>query len=285
VELDEDLLRATLGPGPHSWAAVDTGGNTRSRAWQVTTRDGMAFVKQAADEGSLHMLRREALVYRGVSGPFLPGFLGFADSEERALLAVEFLDGAGWPPPYPEDVGPLFDALELVAAATPPPELPVCGPWRSRWERVAADPEPFLGLGLRSREWLEASIGTLIEAEARAVFEGDELVHNDVYSGNVGFTSRGAVLVDWGAAMRGSSWIDVAFALLSVRAEGATIPRIDFPSEANFAAALAGHFAAEAPAQLPAWAAPGSNLQQDMVADLAHALEWAAGLLDLPRLC
>jgi hypothetical protein len=51
-------------------------------------------VKQAADEGSLQMLRREALVYRGVSGPFLPGFLGVADSEERALLAVEFLDGA-----------------------------------------------------------------------------------------------------------------------------------------------------------------------------------------------
>jgi hypothetical protein len=83
--------------------------------------------------------------------------------------------------------------------------------------------------------------------------------------------------------MRGSSWIDVAFALLSVRAEGATIPRIGFPSEANFAAALAGHFAVEAPA--PACAAPGSTLQQDMVADLAHALEWAGGLLDLPRLC
>jgi hypothetical protein len=281
---DLELVRAAVGEAALAWQPLHTGGYTRSRAWRVETTDGPVFVKQAEDEGGLHMLRRERGVHRGVVGPFLPSFVGFADSGERAVLAVEFLDGASWPPPYPEDVGPLFDALELVASATPPSELPAYGPWRSRWERVAGDPEPFLGLGLRSREWLEASIDTLLAAEARAVFEGDALVHNDVYSGNVGFTSRGAVLVDWGAAMRGSRWIDVAFALLSVRVEGATIPPTDFPSEAHLAAALAGHLAAEAPAPLPAWAEPGSTLRQDMIGDLAHALDWVAGLLDLPRL-
>jgi Phosphotransferase enzyme family len=281
---DLELVRAAIGEVAVAWVPLDTGGYTRSRAWRVETGDGPAFVKQAEDEGSLHMLRREAVVYRSVEGTFLPSFVGFADSGGRGVLAVELLEDASWPPPYPEDAGPLFDALELVAAATPPPELPAHGPWRSRWERITLDPEPFLGLGLRSREWLDASVGTLIEAEARADFEGDELVHNDVYSGNVGFTSRGAVLVDWGAAIRGSRWIDVAFALLSVRVEGATVPQTDFPSEAHFAAAIAGHLAAEAPAPLPAWAEPGSTLRQDMIADLAHALEWVTELLDLPRL-
>lgn len=281
---DLELVRAAIGEVAIAWVPLDTGGYTRSRAWRVETTDGPAFVKQAEDEGSLHMLRREAVVYRSVEGTFLPSFVGFADSGDRAVLAVELLEDASWPPPYPEDAGPLFDALELVACATPPPELPAHGPWRSRWERVADDPQPFLGLGLRSREWLDASVDTLIEAETRADFEGDELVHNDVYSGNVGFTSRGAVLVDWGAAMRGTRWIDVAFALLSVRVEGAAVPPIDFPSEAQFAAAIAGHLAAEAPTPLPAWAEPGSTLRQDMAADLAHALDWVTELLDLPSL-
>ena len=273
-----------MGEAALAWEPLDTGGYTRSRAWRVETGAGPAFVKQADDEDSLHMLRRESAVYRGVAGSFLPSFVGFADSGTRAVLAVELLEGASWPPPYPEDVRPLFEALELVATATPPPELPAHGPWKSRWERIATDPEPFLGLGLRSREWLEDCVGTLLAAEAEAVFEGDELVHNDVYSGNVAFASRGAVLVDWGAAIRGSRWIDVAFALLSLRAEGATAPLVDFPSEGAFAAALAGHLAAEAPAPLPAWAEPGSTLRQDMVTDLTHALDWVTDLLDLPRL-
>ena len=284
MDPDPELLRAAVSEGVLAWEPLDTGGYTRSQAWRVETEAGPVFVKQADDEGSLHMLRRERAVYRSVAGSFLPGFVGFADSDDHGLLAIELLEDASWPPPYPDDVGPLFEALELVAGASPPPELPVYGPWRSRWERVADDPEPFLRLGLRSREWLEAAIDMLIEAEARAAFEGDELVHNDVYSGNVGFAKRGAVLVDWGAAMRGSRWIDVAFALLSVRAEGGTIPRVDFPFEAHFAAALAGHLAAEAPAPLPAWAEPGSTLRQDMAADLAHALDWVGELLDLPRL-
>jgi len=210
--------------------------------------------------------------------------VGFADASERAVLAVEFVENACWPPPYPADVTPLFDALESVAAAEPPPKLPAQGPRFSRWERVAADPAPLLGLGLCSRAWLESSLDPLIAAEAGAVFEGDELVHNDVYSGNVCFVDRGAMLVDWGAAVRGSRWIDMAFAVLDVRVEGGTPPIVHFPYEGPFAAALSGHFAVEAPAPLPDWAAPESTLREDMAGDLAHALRWATELLELPPL-
>jgi hypothetical protein len=125
----------------------------------------------------------------------------------------------------PGDVSPLFAALEQASSSTPPPELPAQRR-KSRWERIADDPEPFLGLGVCSRDWLERSLDELIAAETQADFEGDELVHNDVYSGNVCFRGDGAVLIDWGAAVRGSRWIDVAFALLSVRAEGASHPRL-----------------------------------------------------------
>jgi hypothetical protein len=132
VTPDLDLLTSALGSTPTRCESLTHGGYTRSRTWRAETTDGSFFAKEAADDGSLHMLRREVLVYRTVDGAFLPGFVGFADAGDRALLAVEFLEDARWPPPYPEDVGPLFDALELVAATTPPHDLPAHGPWRSR---------------------------------------------------------------------------------------------------------------------------------------------------------
>ena len=284
IEPDLRLIAEAVGSAPITWEPLRSGGYTRSRAWRVTTTDGLVFAKEADDEGSLHMLRREAVVYKGVQGRFLPSFVGFADADDHATLAVEFLADAHWPPPYPADVTPLFEALENVAASNPPAELPAQRLRSSRWERVAANPAPFLGLGLCSRAWLESSIDVLIETERHAVFEGDDLVHNDIYSGNVGFTADGAVLIDWGAAVRGSRWIDSAFAVLSVRVEGGTPPRLEVPGEAALAAALAGHFAVEAPAPLPEWAEQGSTLREDMAGDLAHALRWTAELLELPRL-
>lgn len=280
---DLELLVEALGRPARSWRPVDAGGYTRSRAWRVETVDGPVFAKQAEDEGSLHMLRREALVYGEVRGSFLPASVGYADSGGRALLAIEYLEHVHWPPPYPEDVTPLFEALDLVAATEPPSGLPAQRARASRWERVAEDPAPFLGLGLCSPAWLAASLDALVAAEREAGFEGDALVHNDVYSANVGFAPHG-LLVDWGAAVRGSRWIDVAFALLSVRVEGGTVPDVDFPEAGPFAAALAGHFAVEAPAPLPDWAAPGSPLREDMAADLAHALAWCVEALGLEPL-
>ncbi len=281
---DLELLAGALGSTPRSWKPVNTGGYTRSHAWRVETSDGPAFVKQAEDAGSLQMLRREAAVYREVRGAFLPALVGFADAGHRALLGIEFLEDALWPPPYPDDVGPLFEALVDVAATEAPTELPTQGTWESRWQRVAADPEPFLGLGCCSAEWLSASIDTLARAESTADFTGDRLVHNDIYSANVAFQAPGAVLVDWGAAVRGSRWIDVALALLSVRVEGGSPPDIEFPEAGSFAAAFAGHLAVEAPSPLPDWAEPGSTLRADMAGDLVYALRWCAELLEVPPL-
>lgn len=284
VEPDLELINAALGSRPRSLEPVGGRGYTQSATWRAETADGVAFVKQAEEAGSLEMLRSETLVHSSVSGPFLPAYTGSADSGERAVLAIEFLTDALWPPPYPDDVSSLFVTLERVAATPPPPGLWAQKPWASRWERVAADPEPLLALTVCSREWLERSLGVLIAAESLAVFEGDDLSHSDVYCDNVCFTERGPVLVDWGSARRASRWVDIAFAVLSVREEGGVLPTLDFPDEAAFAAALAGHFAVEAPAPLPAWARRGSTLREDMAGDLAHALRWAVETLELPPL-
>jgi hypothetical protein len=283
VTPDLALLTEALGEKPREWKEVNTGGYTRSRAFRVTTNDGPVFAKEAEEEGSLHMLRREADVYRGVRAPFLPAFVGFADSGERALLAIEFLEDTVWPPPYPEDVMPLFAALERVAETPPPTELPAERPNESQWEKVAADPEALLALGLCSPEWLERALPLLIDAESGVNVEGDDLVHNDLYSANLGFRSDGVVLVDWGAAVRGSRWVDVGFALLSLRVEGATRPAsIELPDEAALVATIAGHFAVGASSPLPDWAEPGTTFLEDMAGDLAHLLEWCVEQMELP---
>jgi len=231
------------------------------------------------------MLRREALVYAEVRGPFLSSFVGFADSGERALLAIAFLDDAHWPPPYPNDVAPLFEALESIARSAPPAALPAERPNQPQWKRIAADPEPFLALELCSRDWLTRSIDVLIEAEGRVAVEGADLVHNDIYSANVAFRPQSAVLVDWGAAVRGSRWSDVAYSVLSVRVEGGTLPEsVTIPGEDALAATIAGRFAVLAPGPLPAWADPRSSFLEDIAGDLGHALQWTTELLQLPPL-
>jgi hypothetical protein len=284
VEPDLDLVAKALGAHPTSLVPAAGGGYTRSGSWIAETADGLAFVKQAEEAGSLSMLRREAVLYEGVRAGYLPGFRGFADDGTRAVLAVEAIVDGYWPPPYRDDVSLLFDALDDVASTKPPDGLPRVEPWGSRWQAVGAEPGPFLSLGLCSAAWLEVNLERLVDAELASEWMGDALVHNDVYSGNVCFARERVLLVDWGVASIGSRWVDVAFALVSVRSEGGPPLAVTLPGAAGFAACLAGHWATEAPKPLPAWAEPGSTLREDMAQDLRAALAWAVEELELPPL-
>lgn len=283
VTPDPTLLRSALGATPFSLQPI-AGGYTRSRTWRAETSAGSVFVKEATEEGSLAMIRREALVYQRVDASFLPRFVGFADEGDRALLALEHVADAFWPPPYPDDVEPLFETLAAVAATAPPPGLPHVSRRRPSWVEVANNPEPLLGLGLCSGRWLETSLEALIRAEACAEWLGESLVHHDVYSGNVCFRGGHALLIDWGAASIGSPSSDVAFALMSLRSERARIPDVRLPDEGAWAAALTAHFAVETVKPLPAWSDPTSTLRSDMARDLAAGLQWCVETLGLPPL-
>lgn len=217
-----------------------------------------------------------------LSAPFLPTLHGWEDGEETVLV-LEDLSATVWPPPYPSDTAPLFEVLAAAAALPPPPSLrPLTGRGRA-WSEVALDPEPFLRLGLCSREWFDRAAQLLAEAERRADLSGNRLVHFDVWSGNVCFSGRGPILVDWAEARRGNADVDVAFAVLSVLAEGGRLPSaVGLTDEAAWATYLAGDLALRAPQPLPDWAEPGSTLQDDLRGDLVHALRWAAAALELP---
>jgi hypothetical protein len=90
------------------------------------------------------------------------------------------------------------------------------------------------------------------------------------------------VLTDWAAAARGNPDLDVAFAIVSVMAEGGQLPaRPLLTDESAWAARLAGHNAVEASSPPPEWAEPNSTLRQDQLKDLRVALPWAARTLGL----
>jgi Phosphotransferase enzyme family len=267
-----------------------TGGYTSGWRGVVTLDDGRtAFVKSAGG-ASAAPVRREAGIIRWLEqsghsqlGPHLLDFL----DDDPVMLAVEDLSGADWPPPWPADTNPLFDTLAALAEVAAPADLEPLVGWDDgagqRWERVAADPVAFLGLGVCSAEWLEQHVAALVAAERRVDLHGGSLVHNDVYSGNVCFVAERAVLIDWATAARGNPDLDVAFAIVSILSEGGRLPaRQLLADEGAWAARLAGHNAVEASSPLPAWAEPDSTLRQDQLVDLRAALAWAARALELP---
>ncbi len=265
-----EAVRRATGRRAVMWKAGGRGGHTGAPKWLVELEGCVrAFVKAGASE-------EEQAVYAEVSGSFLPRLYGTADG----VLVLEDLSDGDWPPPYPGDVRPLFAALDEIGATIPPEQLPpLRGP--RYWELVRGDPAPFLALGLVSAEWLDASIETLVAVESRAELAGDALVHGDVWAGNVCFTARGAVLVDWGDARRGNPEFDVALAAFSVRNNGASPPELAFDL-APWIALLTGQWAVGAPKPLPDWIRPDSTLREAQRRELAGALAWAAEALGLP---
>jgi hypothetical protein len=105
-------------------------------------------------------------------------------------------------------------------------------------------PEPFLSTGIRSRRWLERSLPTLAAAAASVRAEGDDVLHLDVRSDNLCFRHGAAILVDWNWCTIGNADLDVAAWLPSLANEGGPKPWEVLPAAGDYAAFLAGVWAA-----------------------------------------
>jgi hypothetical protein len=252
------LLRLK-GSAPHSWRRVE-GGYTPAERWQVRFADGShAFAKIGVTPLTASCLRDEQRTYRQLSAPFMPRVLGFDADSERPLLLIEDLSDARWPPPWQAgDIELLVRTMREVAATRPlPDDLPSLADEfgltgsdqraNTGWGAVARDSRAFLGLGLCSAEWLTRALPRLLEAQAEAVVEGEDLVHNDVRSDNLCFSKeRGLLLIDWNLAGRGNGVFDLAFAAPSLRLEGGPFPEELVDDDGPLAAVVSGFFAQRA---------------------------------------
>jgi hypothetical protein len=256
------------------------GGYTLARRSVVTLADGRtAFVKRAVDDETRGWLEAERRMYAAVSGPFMPRVLASQDG----VLVLEDLSDGHWPPPWREgDVRAVMDALDELHAVPPPAGLPhpqQVDDLRGGWPDVAADPEPFLALGLASPDWLRESLPALLDAADRAELDGDRLVHLDIRSDNLCLRDGRCLIVDWNWAARGNPQLDLVFWLPSLRLEGGPEPEaLAGEGTAELAALCAGFFACRAGLPEPSAA---HNLRAVQRAQLEVALPWAARALGL----
>ena len=244
------------------------------------------FVKAGTAASARGQIERERQVIEAARAPFMPRLFGGSTSDEWATLVVEDLSAAQWPPPYPDGGRALLAAVSMVGDVEPPADVarrPVGRPFGTYWERIVADPDQVLAHGSFSRAWLERCASELIAAESRARLDGDDFLHDDVWHGNVCYTDRGAVLIDWASVSIGDRRLDLAYALLSIRACGATPPPVAFDDEAAYAALLAGSNAYNAAQPIDESIMRAPVLREGWLHDLQYALVWVADLLGLPR--
>ena len=277
-----EAVRMAARREPTTWEWVAGGGYTPAERWIVTFVDATrAFAKLGTTELVADWLRTEHRAYVDIDGPFMPTFLGWSDGPIPALL-LEDLSAAHWPPPWhPGQVDRVFETLDLISATPCPGWAAPIGELElfDGWSRIAADPEPFLALGLVSRRWLDGAMSALLPAQAPDELRGTALLHLDVRSDNLCLRDDRAMLVDWNHVTRGNALFDVAAWLPSLASEGGPPPEDVRPDAGVFAAALAGYFCSRAPMPMipDAPRVRGVQLEQARI-----ALPWAARWLGLP---
>lgn len=271
-----------LGWHPETWRPAAPGRGGPVNHWIVAgAEDQSAFLKFAPTPHLAAWLRAERRTVEALVGSFLPRIVGWDDDGTTPLLALEDLSAADWPPPWPEArVAAVLDLLTAVAATPPPDHLePVAPAEIYDWAVVAADPGPFLALGVCSAAWLSAALPVLQRAAAAAPLAGGALVHLDVRSDNLCFDRSRTVLLDWNHAGLGNPDLDIAFWLPSLQAEGGPAPESILRDAPELAAWVAGFFASQAGLP-PIPTAP--HVRPLQLAQLRTALPWAARALRLP---
>lgn len=267
------------------WEAVATRGYARSCAhWRARLADGRrVFVKHALTATAVEWLRAERVIYEAVSGSFMPAFFGAYDDGDVALIVLEDLTDAEWPPPWsPSRVESVLASLDALHRTAPPKDIGRLEGIRAEivgWPDVAASPEPLLSTGLCAPSWLEEALPALLQASEAARLDGTELLHVDVRSDNLCLRDGRALLFDWNLARVGNGDFDVAFWLPSLALEGGPPPWEVLPDAGPLAAAVAGFFCARAGLPPPPTAPTVRDFQR---AQAQVALAWTARELGLP---
>lgn len=143
-------IERLIGAKVESYTPV-VGGYSRAMRLLCHTATASCFAKIGATPLTSQFLRREIHIYNNVSGTFMPKLVAWEDHASAPILVIEDFSAAQWPPPW--------DArrVELVLAQihamhhtqvslTADAQLP--GVRGANWSDVAADPAPFLSLGL-----------------------------------------------------------------------------------------------------------------------------------------
>jgi thiamine kinase-like enzyme len=248
------------------------------------TDKGSFFVKAGATPLTSEFLRREIRVYNAIRGDFMPKVAAWEDHKTAPILILEDLSAYHFPPPWNAgQVERVLAQIEVMHStkASLEPFAQVHSGWESNWQTVAADPAPFLSLGMADSHWLDAALPTLIEQEAQCRTDGDSLCHWDIRSDNICIAENRVVLVDWNLACLSNPKLDLGFWLPSLAYEAGVEPESILPDAPEVAAWVSGFFAARAGLpNIP----DAPRVRQVQRQQLETALPWAVRAMGLPPL-
>jgi len=282
-----DLLENAMGKRSINWTVPDCGLSSALRFSVQMENNHSVFVKAATDEQTEQWLRTEHLVLSFRERNFMPHIIGWLDQPGiRPVLIMEDLSKAYWPASHAGvtwrkgDIDLLFNGLkELSSFKTGLPIRELKNQRTSFWSEIADDPASFLSLQLCSEQWLNRSIGALIDAEKNVDVTGDHLVHGDVRSDNICFVDSQIIFVDWSHAARGNGRHDLSTLLPTLYLEGGPDPYEVIPdggSEASLGCAVLIRRLIE-DQSMPQWL---KNVFKKLI---AIELEWAANCLGFDK--
>tara|TARA_R110002020_G_scaffold8652_4_gene34380 strand:- start:387 stop:1235 length:849 start_codon:yes stop_codon:yes gene_type:complete len=274
-------IEAILGFPVEEWTPVQRG-YTATKRYVARSGSRSAFLKIGTSPITAGMVNREIGVYRSLAAPFMPNFIGASADPAEPILVIEDLSSAEWPPPWSTRV--LSDVLERInemhrTASALEIRTLLYDERKAGWPTVARDPGPFLSTGLASREWLEKSLLTLIDAEESCQLNGSSVTHLDLRSDNICIQNGRVKFVDWAEAGTGNGAVDMGFFLPSLAFEGGPNPDEIMPSAPEIAALISGFFAARA--GLPT-IPDAPFVRRVQLQQLSTALPWAQRALKLP---
>lgn len=273
-------VKGLLGWAPETWRPVQ-GGYTPTARYAVANGARTAFVKVSTTPVTAAQISREIVAYAGISGRFVPRFIGADPDPDQPILIIEDLSSATWPPPWNDRlVAQVLEAMAEMHATTT--NLALGGLLEGRdagWPTVALNPAPFLALGHVSAGWLDRALPALIAAEQSCHLAGDALTHLDLRSDNLCLTAEGVKFIDWAEACRSAADVDLGFFLPSLAYENGPLPETIQPGRPDIAALASGFFAARAGLPDIPLSPFVRRVQREQ---LSTALPWAIRALGLP---
>jgi hypothetical protein len=243
---DLNRVADALGASVGDCTAVSGGFSPAARGVANLADGRSVFVKVGTNPWTVDAIRQEARVYDHLQGSFLVSPLAFLPGDRPILVLPDLSHGRRAPPWLPGDVEAVRRTLTEVSGASCELELSELADqdesFRS-WQKIAADPGPFLSLGLCTAQEFDAAIDRITEAELAFELAGDSLLHLDLRSDNLFLFEDHVVLVDWNWACRGNPLVDLAFWAPSLGMEGGPLPDVLLPDAPEAAASVSGFFA------------------------------------------
>jgi thiamine kinase-like enzyme len=213
-------IERLIGAKVESYTPV-AGGYSPALRLLCHTATASFFAKIGTTPLTSQFLRREIHIYTSVSGTFMPKLVAWEDHASAPILVIEDLSAAQWPPPWDarrvELVLAQIHAMHRTQVSLTAEAQGLPGVRGANWPDVAADPAPFLSLGLADAQWLERALSVLIRSEAQCSPDGESLTHWDLRSDNMCLTAGRAIFVDWNFACIGNPTLDLGFWLPSPR--------------------------------------------------------------------